>query len=87
MIYALTFSLLWAVYILALSVGLWATSPSEWTWPQRVALSGGYLVLCTLLFVLSSLLPSVPWLRVLLPAPVIALTMLCLVVPTATFAV
>jgi hypothetical protein len=42
---------LWAVFILLpflLSVSLWATFPPELVWPQRVALSGGCLVLYTL---------------------------------------
>jgi hypothetical protein len=40
---------LWVVYILVpliLSVGLWVTSPLKWTWLQRLALSGRYLILC-----------------------------------------
>jgi hypothetical protein len=58
------FLFLWDVYILVLlilNVGLWVTSPPGGTWPQQLALSGRYLILCALFFMLCLFLESVPY--------------------------
>jgi hypothetical protein len=50
---------LWVTLVLIpslLSISLWATSPPEWKWPHHTSLCFGYLILFTLLIVLSSFL-------------------------------